>query len=171
MANYAIIRTDLMTGTNVAADLVSFMYENAEGEPAAIENGNVVKLDGLADPANRELWKAVDPAADTAMKDVVVVAGVEVMYDERKKNLHEFINVAGKAVRGYIPHSRDIFSVTAEALDVAEDATVEVGNVVELMAGTKLHVAAAATEGSTQFGKIIAIEQAGRYTYYVIQVA
>lgn len=169
MSNYAVIRTDLMTGTNVAADLVSFLYMDAEGNPAAIENGNVVKLEGLADPNNRELWKAVDCAADTAMSDVVIVAGVELLYDERKKNLSDYINVAGKAVRGYIPHSRDIFSVTIEALNAA--ATPEVGNVVELMAGTKMNVAAAATEGATQVGKIIAIEQAGRYTYYVIQVA
>lgn len=169
MNNYAVIRTDLMTGTNVAADLVSFVYMNAEGEPAEIENGHIVKLDGLHDPDNRELWKAVDCDADTAVADVVIVAGVEMPYDERKKNLSDFINPAGKAVRGYIPHSRDIFSVTIEALNAA--ATPEVGNIVELMAGTKLNVAAAATEGSTQFGKIIAIEQAGRYTYYVIQVA
>ena len=171
MANHAVIRTDLMTGTTVGADLVSFIYMDAEGNPAAIENGNVVKLEGLADTNNRELWKAVDPAADTAMRDVVVVAGVELLYDERKKNLTDYINVAGKPVRGYIPHSRDIFSVTVEALDVAEGAEPAVGNIVELMAGTKLHVAAAATEGSTQFGQIIAVEQAGRYTYYVIQVA
>lgn len=169
MSNYAVIRTDLMTGTNVAADLVSFVYFNAEGETAEIENGNVVKLEGLYDTDNRELWKGVDCSADTAISDVVVVAGVEVNYDERKKNLSDYINAAGKAVRGYIPHSRDIFSVTIEALNA--EATPEVGNVVELMAGTKLNVVAEATEGSTAFGKIIAVEQAGRYTYYVIQVA
>jgi len=90
------------------------------------------------------------------------------MYDERKRNLDEFINEAGRACRGYRLHKGDIFSVTKDALDGV--AAPAIGNVVELKAGTKLNVAASATAGSTQVGKIIAIDVVGRYTYYVILV-
>jgi len=45
-----------------------------------------------------------------------------------------------------------------------------VGDTVELKAGTKLNVAASATQGSTVVGKIIAIDVVGKYTYYVILV-
>ena len=88
------------------------------------------------------------------------------MYDERKKNLDEYINVAGKACRGYHIHSGDIFSVTKEAL--TGEAAPAVGNVVELAEGTKLSVAKDAT-GATVVGTIIAVDVVGRYTYYAIK--
>lgn len=164
MANekHAVIRTDLMSGTYDGSLLRSFKYHNAEGKMADIDNGHVVKLEALMD-GEREVWKAVDPAADTPLKDIAIVAGVEVMYDERKKNLDEYYNVAGKAVRGFMHHTNQYHSVTAEALD----GTPEVGKYVEIQAGTKLKVADAA--GDATLGKIVAIEQAGRYTYYVIK--
>ena len=93
------------------------------------------------------------------------------MYDERKRNLDEFINEAGKNCRGYHIHTGDIFSVTKDALIGAE--TPAVGDIVELAAGTKLKVVAAATgatSGSTVVGKVIAIDVVGRYTYYAIKV-
>ena len=92
------------------------------------------------------------------------------MYDERKKNLDEFENEAGTICRGYIPRSRNVFSVTADALNIASGVTPAVGSIVELMAGVKLNVVATLTSGSTKVGKIIAIESAGRYTYYVIKI-
>lgn len=166
---YAVVRTDLMTGTDVRADLRSVRYMGADGNtPTAIENGHVVKLSALM-AGERELWKGVDVAATDALNDVVLIATPEVMYDERKKNLDDFINEKDRDCRGYVLHSRDIFSVTAEALDAA--ATPEVGNLVELAAGTKLKVVATATDKSTQVGKVIDINKVGRYTYYVIQVA
>ena len=44
------------------------------------------------------------------------------------------------------------------------------GQFVELQAGTKGKVVASATSGSTQVGKVIAIEVSGRDTYYVVEV-
>lgn len=58
--------------------------------------------------------KAVAASAGDDLNDCAIVAAPEVMYDERKKNLDEFINEAGKATRGYIPRSRNVFSVTKE---------------------------------------------------------
>lgn len=168
MAKHAVVRTDLMDGTDVRGQLVSVKYMGADGAtPTEIDNGNVLKVESLID-GEREVYAGVTPAADTAITDIVLVASVEVMYDERKKNLDEYVNEADKICRGYRLHHGNIFSVTKDALDGVE--TPAVGNVVELKAGTKLNVASAATEGSTAVGKIIDIEIAGRYTYYAIKI-
>lgn len=172
---YGVVRTDLMHGTDVRGELVSLRYVVVSGSGSsatktetAIENGNVVKIGALLD-GEREIREATAPAANTAIREIALVATPEVMYDERKKNLDEYINEAGKNIRGYRLHSGDMFSVTKEALD--GKAKPAVGDVVELKAGTKLNVAASATSGSTVVGAIDAIENAGRYTYYVIRVA
>ena len=169
MANtkHGVIRTDRMYGTDVGANLVSVKYMGAGTTETAIDNGCVVALDGLM-AGQREIYKGITPAANTALGKIALIATPEVMYDERKKNLEDYENEAGVTCRGYILHSNDIFSVTAEALDAA--AEIAVGNIVEVQAGVKLKVVASATSGSTAVGKVIAIEKAGRYTYYVIQV-
>ena len=164
---HAVIRTDLMTGTDVCPDLRSLEYMGAGSTATDIDNGNVVKLAGLM-TGEREVWKAVTPAANDALKDIVIVANPEVFYDERKHNLDEFYTPAGTIARGYVVHENDIFSVTADALSA--EADIEVGNIVELQAGTKLKVVSTATNSSTTLGKIIAIETAGKYTYYVIEI-
>lgn len=166
---YGVVRTDKLMGTDVRSMLESVKYMGAGSTATAIDNGNVVKLDGSLMTGEREIKKGVTPAANDALDAIVLIASPEVMYDERKRNLDEFQNEAGKVCRGYHLHSGDIFSVTKDALDGA--ATPAVGNVVELKAGIKLNVAASATSGSTVVGKIIAVDVVGRYTYYVIQVA
>ena len=166
---YGVVRTDKLMGTDVRSMLESVKYMGAGSTATAIDNGNVVKLDGSLMTGEREIKKGVTPAANDALDTIVLIASPEVMYDERKRNLDEFQNEAGKVCRGYHLHSGDIFSVTKDALDGA--ATPAVGNVVELKAGIKLNVAASATSGSTVVGKIIAVDVVGRYTYYVIQVA
>lgn len=166
--SYAVVRTDNMAGTDVRGQLVSVKYMGADGSTAtAIENGNVLKLGALVE-GEREIYVGGNVAANTAIEDVVLVASVETMYDERKRNLDEFVNKADAICRGYHIHSGDTFSVTAEAL--SGTGTPAVGNIVELAAGTKLAFAASATSGSTQVGRIIAVDVAGRYTYYVIKV-
>lgn len=167
MANkHAVVRTDRMFGTDNRAGLISVKYivDNAE---TAIDNGNVLKAVELLD-GEREIFKGVAVAANDTLDDVVFVASPELMYDERLHNLDDFINVAGKPCRGYRLHKGDIFSVTKAALD--GKSTPEVGDIVELKAGTKMNVAASLTSGSTQVGKIIAVDVVGRYTYYAILV-
>jgi len=164
---YAVVRTDNLTGTDVRAMLTSVKYMGADGQtPTEIENGSVLKVGTLME-GEREIYVGEVPAANDALKDIVLVATPEVMYDERKRNLDEYINEANVACRGYRFHNGDIFSVTKEAFVGAEPA---VGNVVELAAGTKMNVAASATAGATTIGKIIEIEVAGRYTYYAVLV-
>ena len=167
---HGVIRTDVMFGTDVCPEVRSARYMGSGSTATEIDNGNVVLLNGLM-TGERELYKAVTPAANSAIDQIAIVATPEVMYDERKKNLDEFYNEAGAAIRVYRPHTHDVFSVTADALNIANGVTPAVGYAVELMAGTKLNVAASATNGSTQVGKLIAIEETQRYTYYVIEVA
>lgn len=167
MAKYGVVRTDNMFGTDVRAGLVSVRYMGADGNTAAaIENGSVVKIGSLVE-GEREIFVGTDVAADDKINDVVLLAAPEVAYDERVRNLEEYINEEGKNIRGYRFHTGDTFSLTKEALVGAEAPAV--GNVVELAAGTKLSVADAGT-GATVVGKIIAVEIAGRHTYYVIKV-
>lgn len=168
---YAVVRTDKLTGTDDRARLVSVRYQpvdstSNENVATEIENGNFVLLAGLEDGA-REVYVGVEPTASSALTEVVLIASPEVMHDERKKSLDEFINVAGKAARGYRLHSNDIFSVTADALD----GTPGKDKIVELQGDTKAKVVTSATSGSTVIGKIIDVNVVGRYTYYAIEVA
>lgn len=166
---HGVFRSDLMSGTDVAADLVSVKYMGSGSTPTAIDNGCVVKLDGLMS-GEREIWKGVTPAANTALSDIAIIGSAEVIYDERQKNLDDFVNEAGSVSRGYIPRSRNIFAVTEDALNIGSGVTPAIGSIVELMAGVKLNVVSTATASTTTVGKIIAIEKTNRYTYYVIKV-
>lgn len=169
MAKYGVVRTDNMTGTDVRSELVSVKYMGANKKIATeIENGSVLKASELAD-GEREVFIGEQVSKDTPIGEIVLIAAPEVPYDERLRNLDEFINVAGKACRGYRLHSGNIFSLTKEALTGL--ASPAKGNVVELAdKATKLNVVAAATASTTTVGKIIDVEIAGRYTYYVIKV-
>lgn len=158
---YTVIRTDLMSGTKQPADLVSLRFYNAEGNVAEVENGTIVKLEGYEDD-QREVMKAVAAKAGDKLNDCAIVAGVEVMYDERKRNLDEYINEVGKAVRGYIPRSRNIFSVTAEGF--VGKTVPKKGDSVGIGAGGKI------ASGGTGLGTCVEVEQVGRYTYYAIQI-
>lgn len=159
---YCVIRTDGMSGTKQPADLRSLRFYGANGKPAEVENGTIVKLQGLED-GQREIYKAVAATASDDLNDCVVVAGDEVPYDERLKNLDQYINEAGKPVRGYVLRSRNQFSITKEGfvggtVPSAKGAKVGVGT------GGKLDTA------GTNFGECSDIEVAGRYTYYTITI-
>lgn len=81
---YAVIRTDLMSGTKQPADLVSLRFYDASGNKAEVENGVIVKLQGYED-GEREVMKAVAASAGDDLNDCAIVAAPEVMYDERKR--------------------------------------------------------------------------------------
>lgn len=162
MANkYCVIRTDLMSGTNQPADLVSLRFYNGEGNQAEVENGVIVKLQGYEE-GEREVMKAIAAVAGDDLNECAIVASEEVMYDERLRNLDEFINEAGKAARGYIPRSRNIFSVTPEGF--VDGVVPAVGAKVGIGAGGKIDAS------GTGLGECVDIEIAGRYTYYAIKI-
>lgn len=152
---YGCVRTDNMSGTVHGKDLVSLKFDKE------IENGNIVEVGALLED-EREVREAKVPTASTELRNLAVIASEEVVKDKAYNNLAEFINEAGDILRGYRLVSRDIFSVTAEALD----GEAKVGSVVEAQANTKMKVVDAATSGSTQIGTIIAVED----DWYVIEV-
>ena len=167
---HAVIRTDKMFGTDNRTGLCSLKFFTGSGDnktAAAIDNGNVVLLGALID-GEREIYEAGAVAAGSDINKVVIVATPEVSACPLDYAIDKFENEAGKAARGYYLTPNSIFSVTKDALSGA--ASPAVGNLVELAAGTKLKVVASATSGSTQVGKIIAIETVGRLTFYVIQI-
>lgn len=173
---YAVVRTDNLYATDVrGGGLVSIKYivtDSSGSEPVdvetAIENGCVLKITDLMD-GEREVFKGVEPEDDTDLGDICLIATPELMYDERKHDLSDFINEAGRICRGYRLHHADTFSVTADAFDT-ELSEIEVGNIVELQDGVKMNVVASATADTTTIGKIIAIEPVGSYVFYVILV-
>lgn len=158
---YCVIRTDLMSGTKQPADLVSLRFYNAEDKVAEVENGVIVELKGYEE-GQREVMKAVAATSASDVANCAIVAGVEVMYDERKKNLDEYINEAGKAIRGYIPRNRNLFAVTKEGF--VGGTVPAVGDAVGIGANGKLDAA------GSGFGECVHIETAGRYTYYTIKI-
>lgn len=155
---HGCVRTDAMISTSASAGLLSAKYCVGE-EFADIDNGNVVKAEALLE-GERELFKAVAPAEGDDISKIFLVATPEVMYDERLRNLSDFYNEAGQAIRLYPLHVGDMFSVSAEALD----GEAVVGSTVGVQASTKLKV------GGTGVGTIIAVEPVGSILFSVIRV-
>lgn len=169
MAKHGVIRTDRLYGTDVAANLISVKYMGAATTATDIDNGNVVAVGGLM-TGEREVFVGTTPAKNTVLGKIALIATPEVMYDERKKNLADFYNEAGKICRAYKLHENDIFGVTAEALNIGDGVTPAVGYIVELQAGVKMNVVETLTSGATKVGEIIAIDKVGNLTYYVVEV-
>lgn len=165
MAAHGVVRTDRLAGTDVRSYLVSAKYMGSGSTATAIDNGAVVKLDGLMSN-EREIFKAVTPAAGDALGTIGLVASPETFKDGLTHDLNEFENKAGKVIRVYKLHAGDIFSLTAEAID----GTADVGSIIELQAATKLKAISSATQSSTGVGKVIDKETTDGRTYYGILV-
>lgn len=159
---YTVFRSDNLMGTAVGTYLASVRVYDAEDKPIPVENGTIVVL-GNYEEGEREVRKATLANAESCACECAIVAAPEVLYDERQKNLDEFINEAGSIVRAYIPHCRDMYSVTKDGF-VGGTAPTEVGAEVGLGADGKLDAAA------TGWGTVEAIETTSRYTYYVIKI-
>lgn len=148
---YAIVTRERMTSESVSAARLSAKYLPS-GTATAIENGNVVLIGSLVS-GEREVYTTTTPAKDSLLSVIGLVTTPEVMVDERKKNLDEFINEAGDIITVDKLYSGDIFSVTVDGLT----GTKTVGDVVELQAGTKLNTASTLTSGATKVGTLIDI--------------
>lgn len=160
----AMVRLDNVAATKVPSLIKSAKYMVGSTE-TAIENGMFVAIGGLID-GEREVHSATAPTAATTYFGIVCTPELE--YAEKGyHDLNTFANEAGDIIRVITLQKGDIFSVSAEALS----AVPTVGKLVELQAGTKGKVVSTATSGSTQVGKVIAVETAGRITWYVIEVA
>lgn len=171
---HAVFRSDLMSGTDVAADLVSLRFYDGTGssaKPKECDNCTIALLgeyESTTTKTEREIRKASAAAAGSDLKNCVVVATPEVMYDERLKNLDEFYNEAGTIARGYRLRQGNMFSVTKEAF-VNETAPTTIGAALGIGTGGK--IATSVGNGNSTLGYLRAIETTSRYTYYVIEVA
>lgn len=168
---YTIVRTDLMSGTTQATDLVSIQFQDGTGKPCEIENGSIVRVTNkLADIDDRETYVAVAPTADTPIEELALVAAPELMYDERQRNLNEFVNEAGAKIRGYFLRTNNRFSITREGF--TGTGAVKEGQVVELTANsTKLTAKNSPTASTTKVGEVVLIETVENDIYYVIKIA
>lgn len=163
---YCVVRTDKPSGEAQMADMVSVRFYGANNKPAEVENGVIAELKGLetigTNSNEHEIYKAVAATSSSKMNDVVIICSPELMYDERKKMLDEFINEEGKPARGYIPRSRNIYSWTKEGF--VGGTVPAIGGNVGIGANGKLDAS------GSGFGKCIDIDIAGRYTYYAIEI-
>lgn len=160
MANYGVIRTDLVKATKSGNILSGRYYVTTTA--TAIENGNLVKLDSLID-GERDLWKVVAPGGITA-SDLYVVASPEIIYDETLKSsgaLDQFRNEAGTNITLVPLEVGDIISVSDACINILSGETEpSVGSYVTPSAtGTKWQEIAGASLNTEVFrGKIIARE-------------
>lgn len=159
MANYGVVRTDNMKATKDGSIKSGRFYDGTS--PAAIENGNIVKLDSLID-GERELWKVVAPGAIDA-SNLYLVATPEIIYDESLKSkgaLKEFRNEAGENITLLQLQVGDVFAISDACINAIDDVP-EVGKLVAPSAsGTKWTEISALDSTTPQvcYGKIIARE-------------
>jgi hypothetical protein len=167
---HTIVTTDNMAGTRQGALLRSFKYFANDGVTRLdVDNGNVVAVKALMTD-EREVFVAQAPAVDTPLSELLLVAGVEVLYSSEKVNLDEWYNAADDAspIRGYYFIPGAVFSVTGEAF---ANGAPTVGQVVELAAGsTLLNNVAVLTGGSTKIGEVLDIYVNGTKTFYSVLV-
>lgn len=174
------VRVDNMAGTTLGTYLRNIRFATfADGTytPAEVENGMVVKIEGLI-PGHRDLFWAVAPSVNDKLEDLALVTSVEVEDDPRKRNFSDYTNVANSKARCHKFHKNDFFSVTREAfVNTTADAPAE-GDLVEVAAGCKYGAVSTLTVTgdspneitSTQVGKLIAIEKSQGATFYVVEV-
>lgn len=156
---YAAIRTDLVSGVKQPADLVTIRYYDSE-TPAEVENGMIVKL-GEYEPGERDVIKATAATTEDKIGDCAIVAGVELDYEGHKHRLDEYINEANMVIRAYIPRSRNLFSVTAEAF---EDGVPSKNDTIGIGTKGKLK------KSGTGVGTCVDVETRSGYVWYTIRI-
>lgn len=160
---HGVVRTDNLAGIYDGSKIVSIKFNNGTAD-AEIDNGSIVSLDAYL---GQDVYKAVKPAAEQKLGKLVLVAGIE-LFKDGKKPLDQWVNEAGVPCRGYVLQQGDVFSVTADVIHGTPDMTTN--KYADIEAATTLKAGAAAGGGKTNFAELIAIENAGAYTYYVYRV-
>lgn len=166
---YTIIRTDNMHGTKDPTKLKSVIVVDGEGKGVEVENGTLVKIAKKLKAGEREVHEATvmvgGTTFDASKFDLGIVAGVEIMYDERKAALDEFINEAGRVTRAYILDEGDEFAVTTEGID----GTAPAVDALVYCAATKGKLTATNVSNG-RIGVVEHIETKGKKTFYTVNV-
>lgn len=153
---YAVITREAMASEYDGTKRKSAKFYNSD-VPAEIENGMVVKIAGTI-PGEREVLKVVAPEGTEDVADLWIVTTPEVVADERKKNLSDFVNEAGQIITIDKLMPNDIFSLTAEGLAGTAVAGHNVG--LASAGGVKLVVDAATSGMGTVIGTVLDIANA-----------
>ena len=154
---YAVITREAMASEYDGTKRKSAKFYNGSDAPAEIENGMVVKIAGTI-PGEREVLKVVAPEGSEDVADLWIVTTPEVVADERKKNLSDFVNEAGQIITIDKLMPNDIFSLTAEGLAGTAVAGHKVG--LASAGGVKLAVAASESGMGTVIGTVLDIANA-----------
>ena len=154
---YAVITREAMASEYDGTKRKSAKFYNGSDAPAEIENGMVVKIAGTI-PGEREVLKVVAPEGNEDVADLWIVTTPEVVADERKKNLSDFVNEAGQIITIDKLMPNDIFSLTAEGLAGTAVAGHKVG--LASAGGVKLAVAASESGMGTVIGTVLDIANA-----------
>lgn len=154
---YAVITREAMASEYDGTKRKSAKFYNGSDAPAEIENGMVVKIAGTI-PGEREVLKVVAPEGTEDVADLWIVTTPEVVADERKKNLSDFVNEAGQIITIDKLMPNDIFSLTAEGLAGTAGAGHNVG--LASAGGVKLVVDAATSGMGTVIGTVLDITNA-----------
>ena len=154
---YTVITREAMASEYDGTKRKSAKFYNGSDAPAEIENGMVVKIAGTI-PGEREVLKVVAPEGSEDVADLWIVTTPEVVADERKKNLSDFVNEAGQIITIDKLMPNDIFSLTAEGLTGTAVAGHNVG--LASAGGVKLAVAASESGMGTVIGTVLDIANA-----------
>lgn len=154
---YAVITREAMASEYDGTKRKSAKFYNGSDAPAEIENGMVVKIVGTI-PGEREVLKVVAPEGSEDVADLWIVTTPEVVADERKKNLSDFVNEAGQIITIDKLMPNDIFSLTAEGLTGTAVAGHNVG--LASAGGVKLVVDASESGMGTVIGTVLDIANA-----------
>lgn len=110
------VRKDkLLAGYNGNLESV-IVYDNAGTKKMPVQNGVWVVLEGLEE-GQREVRKARLANESDADKKLYFIHNSEVMYDERKYKLSDFIQEEGKVSRAYPTFVGDIVTLTSDLFD------------------------------------------------------
>ena len=153
---YTVITREAMASEYDGTKRKSAKFYSSDA-PAEIENGMVVKIAGTI-PGEREVLKVVAPEGSEDVADLWIVTTPEVVADERKKNLSDFVNEAGQIITIDKLMPNDIFSLTAEGLTGTASAGHNVG--LASAGGVKLVVDAANSGMGTVIGTVLDIANA-----------
>ena len=153
---YTVITREAMASEYDGTKRKSAKFYSSDA-PAEIENGMVVKIAGTI-PGEREVLKVVAPTGSEDVADLWIVTTPEVVADERKKNISDFVNEAGQIITIDKLMPNDIFSLTAEGLDGTAVAGHKVG--LASAGGVKLAVAASESGMGTVIGTVLDIANA-----------
>ena len=153
---YTVITREAMASEYDGTKRKSAKFYSSDA-PAEIENGMVVKIAGTI-PGEREVLKVVAPEGSENVADLWIVTTPEVVADERKKNLSDFVNEAGQIITIDKLMPNDIFSLTAEGLNGTAVAGHKVG--LASAGGVKLVVDAATSGMGTVIGTVLDIANA-----------